>query len=254
MKLVRAAIMAFALYSRIPMPRVDWESDSRRLTLYAFPLVGLAVGGAMVLWWHICYVFSLHSILWAVGLTALPLIVTGGIHMDGYCDVWDARSSHGSREKKLDILKDPHIGAFGVLHCVLYLLVTAALWEQTAAGPVPVLPLLAIPVASRALSACGALFLPNARGSGLLAQVTGWRGGRFGLLALALVCLLGLGWLNPAYLCVAFGAALACGDTLRVCLREFGGTTGDLNGWFLQRCELACLAGLVLARWLEGLG
>ncbi len=254
MKLVRAAIMAFALYSRIPMPRVDWESDSRRLTLYAFPLVGLAVGGAMVLWWHICYVFSLHSILWAVGLTALPLIVTGGIHMDGYCDVWDARSSHGSREKKLDILKDPHIGAFGVLHCVLYLLVTAALWEQTAAGPVPALPLLAIPVASRALSACGALFLPNARGSGLLAQVTGWRGGRFGLLALALVCLLGLGCLDPAYLCVAAGAALACGDTLRVCLREFGGTTGDLNGWFLQRCELACLAGLVLARWLEGLG
>ena len=44
MTVLRAVGMAFALYSRIPVPPLDWESGARRYTLYAFPLVGLAVG------------------------------------------------------------------------------------------------------------------------------------------------------------------------------------------------------------------
>ena len=40
---------------------------------------------------------------------------------------------------------------------------------------------------------------------------------------------------------------------VRTAKREFGGTTGDLSGWFLQRCEFCTLAGLVLAQRLEAL-
>ena len=50
MTVLRAVGMAFALYSRIPVPPLDWESGARRYTLYAFPLVGLAVGGGLLLW------------------------------------------------------------------------------------------------------------------------------------------------------------------------------------------------------------
>ena len=49
MTVLRAVGMAFALYSRIPVPPLDWESGARRYTLYAFPLVGLAVGGGLLL-------------------------------------------------------------------------------------------------------------------------------------------------------------------------------------------------------------
>ena len=55
-----------------------------------------------------------------VGL-AIILLVTGGIHMDGYMDTMDALHSYGSREKKLEILKDSHIGAFAVIMTVPHL-------------------------------------------------------------------------------------------------------------------------------------
>ena len=53
------------------------------------------------------------------------LLVTGGIHLDGFMDTTDARSSYGDREKKLAILKDSHVGAFAVIGCSFYLILSA---------------------------------------------------------------------------------------------------------------------------------
>ena len=213
MTVLRAVGMAFALYSRIPVPPLDWESGARRYTLYAFPLVGLAVGGGLLLWTWLAGALGLGQLLWAAGMTAIPLLITGGIHLDGFCDVCDALASHQSRERKLEIMADPHVGAFAVQGCGLLLLLTFGLWcqaERTDGGLWAAL--LLVPVLSRGLSAFAALTLPNARGGGLLAL-----------------------WYY-----------------VKTAKREFGGTTGDLAGWFLQLCELACLAGLVLAQSLEG--
>lgn len=53
------------------------------------------------------------------------LLITGGIHIDGYMDTMDAVHSYGNREKKLEILKDSHIGAFAVIMLVTYVLAAA---------------------------------------------------------------------------------------------------------------------------------
>ena len=71
--------------------------------------------------WKMCFAF--------VGL-AIILLVTGGIHMDGYMDTMDALHSYGSREKKLEILKDSHIGAFAVIMTVLYVLIAAGAYSE----------------------------------------------------------------------------------------------------------------------------
>lgn len=113
--------------------------------------------------------------------------------------------------------------------------------------------LLLVPVLSRGLSAFAALTLPNARGGGLLAAVTGER--RPGPLAPTVwrpAVRRGLAVLKPGYLWIGGAALLALWYYVKTAKREFGGTTGDLAGWFLQLCELACLAGLVLAQSLEG--
>ena len=102
-------------------------------------------------------------------------------------------------------------------------------------------------------SAFAALTLPNARGGGLLAAVTGaGRRGRWLPLCAALLCAAGLAALEPGYLWIGGAALLALWYYVKTAKREFGGTTGDLAGWFLQLCELACLVGLVLAQSLEG--
>ena len=248
MKWLRAVGMAFALYSRVPMPPLDWESESRRLTLYVFPLVGLAVSGALALWLALCAWLELGTLLRAVGLTLLPILVTGGIHMDGFCDVCDALASHQSRERKLEILTDSRVGAFAVLGCGCYLLALAGLWcevellDRKTLGAVLLLPLY-----SRCLSGYGALRLPNARGEGMLSAVTGT--GFPGTLALGgVLCVLALGALDPWYLLSAAAGLAVYFYYKHTALTQFGGVTGDLAGWFLQLCELGCLAGLVLAQ------
>ena len=80
MKILRTVGMAFALYSRIPVPRLDWESESRKYTLYAFPLVGIAVGVCELLWLWLAQALDIHTVLAGAVLTALPIWVTGGIH------------------------------------------------------------------------------------------------------------------------------------------------------------------------------
>ena len=62
------------------------------------------------------------SFLAAGILLAVPIFITGGIHMDGFMDTCDARASYGDREKKLAILKDTHTGAFAVIFGALYLI------------------------------------------------------------------------------------------------------------------------------------
>lgn len=68
--------------------------------------------------------------LFASIAVCIPLLVTGGIHMDGYMDTVDALSSHQSVEKKLEILKDPNAGAFAVIYCGIYLLLSLGLFYQ----------------------------------------------------------------------------------------------------------------------------
>ena len=181
--------------------------------------------------------------------------MTGGIHLDGFCDVCDARASHQSRERKLEILRDSNVGAFAVIHCVLLLLLTFGLWCQLNLGDSEMWgALVLLPVFSRCLSAFGALSLPNARGSGMLASVTGGerrRPGRWGLLLGSLLCAAALAALEPWFLLAAGAGYLSFLYYVRTAKREFGGTTGDLSGWFLQLCELSSLAGLVLAQRLE---
>lgn len=252
MKGLRAVVMAFAMYSRLPMPRVEWTEESRSWALCAFPLVGAAVGAALFLWCRLALWLGLGPVLRGAVFTIIPLLITGGIHMDGFCDTCDALSSHQSRKKKLEIMSDPHVGTFAVLGCVLYLLLNFGLWCQFEVQRTgDLLAIACLPILSRAMSGYAAVTQPNARGSGLLAAFTqGEAGPRQKMLLLAaflsafLVALFGLG-----ASCVA-AAILAYWYYIRLSRREFGGLTGDLAGWFLQVCELAALAALVLAQRL----
>ena len=110
-----------------------------------------------------------HGARWAPhgpGAALIPLAVTGGIHMDGFMDTVDARASWQPAEKRLEILKDSHTGAFAVMACAGYLLLSAALYSEAdaAAG----LRLVGVFILSRALSAWALAILKGARQDGML--------------------------------------------------------------------------------------
>jgi len=245
-KLWQSFTLATAMYSKLPTPRTNWDSDSMSLVFCFFPWIGLVIGAAELLWFQIAAWLQLSGLLFGVLAALIPVAITGGIHLDGFCDTCDALGSHQSRERKLEILKDTHTGAFALIGLVCYMAVYMALWAEV--RPCAVLAL--IPVLSRALSGLCAVTMKNARGEGLLATFTNAMDQRRNqvvlivwLILAAAACLL---WALPEGAAILVGAAAAMVWYVVMSRRQFGGITGDLAGWFVQICELLTLAAVVL--------
>ena len=122
MSVLRSLVIAFACFSKLPMPRVDWEPRAMRYSMCFFPLIGLVIGLIIWGWLALAAWLDLGVLLRATGVLLVSLAVTGGIHMDGFADVVDAQSSHAEPERKRQILKDPHTGAFAIIGVAAYLL------------------------------------------------------------------------------------------------------------------------------------
>ena len=248
---MRSIVIAFAMYSKIPMPQVAWDKRSLSWALCAFPLVGVAVGAALYGWLYLADLFGFTALKAAVAV-ALPLALSGCIHLDGFCDTCDALSSHQSRERKLEILKDSHTGAFAIICCGLYLMVFYALWREvdTAGGSALVLAL--GPLLSRSYSGLAGVSWKNARGSGLLATFTEPVDGRRARAVLCLLALLSAGAMVVVSPEAGGAAALSAAQTFiyyrAMAFRQFGGITGDTEGFFLQICECAMVFSVLLAQ------
>ena len=120
--LLYSLIIAFAMYSAIPMPRVEWSEKNMRFSLCFFPLVGAAAGAVCIFWNRFSDFSGVESIAKICILSVIPLMITGGIHADGFVDTMDAVHSWQDQKKKLEILKDSHIGAFAVIMLLIYYL------------------------------------------------------------------------------------------------------------------------------------
>ena len=153
--------VAFAMYSKIPMPPADWEKENMKYALCFFPWVGLAVGAVSAVLFWLQQQIGAGSMLRAAVLTAVPVLVTGGIHLDGYLDTMDALSSWREKQRRLEILKDPHAGAFAIIMGCLYFVLYAG-----AAGELvwKIFPAYAFGFAvSRSFSGLSIAFFPNER-------------------------------------------------------------------------------------------
>lgn len=257
---LKSLALAFTMYSRVPTPRVDWEGAHTKYTLCFFPVVGIFVGAVEFLWILLSSLLGVNTFFaGAIGLT-IPLLLTGGIHLDGFCDTCDALASHQNRERKLEILKDSNVGAFAVIGLGLYLVVAlgcyVSFFEDLYYSVYSSSPLrsavcfcLLFPF-SRSLSGLMAVTMPNARGSGLLFHFTDsghllrvrvilvLQAVVYGLLMLLCAPYVGLLLLMGCLIAVMWYISMA--------LKQFGGVTGDLAGWFLQICELLAPAVLAL--------
>ena len=98
-------VTALSMYSVFPMPQLEWNQHTMKYAMCFFPFVGIVVGAFVYLWVWICGFFSLNTALAAVVLALLPVLLSGGIHLDGLIDTSDALSSHQPAERKLEILK-----------------------------------------------------------------------------------------------------------------------------------------------------
>lgn len=255
MRLIRALLIAFSTYSRLPLPRAEFREKDMPFVFCFFPLVGAFVGLLFWGWSLLTETTRFTGLLRAAGFTLIPLLATGGIHMDGFLDASDAMASWQPREKKLDIMKDPHMGAFSVIRGGMYLLIMLALYSEIETTHQS----LAIGVGfilSRSLTNVMLICLPNARGSGMVQQfqqVQHRKAVMMSAIAFILISLL-LGYMAEGWVMLLSAAAMGGTTMWFYCMakRQFGGITGDLAGYLIQMNELAYAAGVILLggiRW-----
>lgn len=237
MTVLQTIAVAFAMFSAVPVPQFDWNEKNMRYSLCAFPLVGVLCGAL----WYVCASLPLPAMVRAAGFCLIPVWVTGGIHLDGYADTCDALCSYGDTQKKLDILKDPHCGAFAVIRLCSYFVAYFALCCCVQFTPqVGAVWLLAL-VLERACSGYAVAAFPLAKNTGLahtFATAADRTTVRRVLGCLGIVLAVALFALGGGVLVLAAGFVLW--RYHRVAVKQFGGITGDLAGWF-------CKSGTVYA-------
>ena len=209
------------------------EPDER--TLSWFPVVGAAVGAIVgSAWW-------LAGRIWAAALAAVIAVgvdaaVTGCLHLDGLADAADGLLPAVDRERRLAIMADPHVGAFGVVALVVVLFGRTAALAATPAKPLVVV---ALWCGSRTLMAVVARALPYAREDGGLAssfggsqrqtrRLSAWAGvAAYGMAATVVLGVLGAGTRGLA---VVAAETVAMAVVVWFAWRRLGGYTGDVLG------------------------
>lgn len=250
MIILETIAVAFSMFSAIPMPQFQWNERNMRFSLCAFPLIGVVIGLLCALWNVLSSILLVPAFLRGAVFCVLPVLITGGIHLDGYADTWDALSSHGNVEKKQAILKDPHMGAFAGIHLCVYFLMGCALWAA-----LPVYRPVAITCSfclSRALSALAVASFPLREGAGLartFAEASDKKTVR--TVSLILACLAVFGMATDGGIWMTVGAAAVFAVYYVVIVRQFQGLSGDLAGWFVQTAEVWMLAILCLTQMME---
>jgi adenosylcobinamide-GDP ribazoletransferase len=170
-------------------------------------------------------------------------LLTGGLHLDGLADSADGLLVAGSRERRLEIMRDPRLGTFGVVALVLVLLadvavlqrlgVHAALPALVAAGAFSRLAMLAVLVA-----------LPYVRTEGLGRAAEGRGRCDLALGVLLAAPALLLGWPRAALGLVV--AAVAAAAVAALAHNRIGGATGDVYGAVSEVAQLAVLLAFVV--------
>jgi adenosylcobinamide-GDP ribazoletransferase len=248
--MLRSFLTAFSMFTRLPVPTLKWREDNMRYMLATFPFVGVAVGLFIWAWLWVCDVLSFGVILRAAGLTLWPVAVTGGIHLDGFCDTIDALSSRATQERKREILKDPNAGAFAVIGIIAYMLLYFALSTELQLSAITPLLFGLMFMMSRTLSGLSVLLFPANAGKGLLSTFKASASTKISaviLFVFFLLCAAGLIYINVITGSVIAAVSLLCFVYLFfMSRRQFGGMSGDLAGYFLQLCELLMLASIIL--------
>ena len=245
--------MAFAMFSAIPAPRVEWKKENMRFMLCALPLVGIVIGAVLCLWAWVAGKLRLGSFLYGVGLTLLPALVSGGIHLDGFLDTSDALSSHAPPEKKREIMKDSHAGAFAVLFGAGYFLLYAALASEADLSIRTAAAIGLTHVFARAVGALASTAFPGSSSNGLLATFRDASAKKAStvLIVWIVLCAAALIFLSPVGGSAAVALALLCLIYLYfMSHKQFGGMSGDLAGFLITLAELMMLLGYVVAERL----
>jgi adenosylcobinamide-GDP ribazoletransferase len=172
-------------------------------------------------------------------LVIATIILTGGLHCDGFMDTMDGIFSGRSRERMLEIMKDSRVGANGVVAFMLYLLLKWSLLIDVSPVILPT-ALFVMPVVARLAMVIGITTFPYARPEGIGKAFAQYADSRTLLIAAVFTLLLIVPLGKQAIICSIVGILFAM-VFARYVTKLLGGLTGDVYGAITDLTELVVL-------------
>ena len=235
----RRLILAIQFLTRLPTPQVrDFRQEDLSRSAVYYPLVGAIIGVLLAL-----PLYGLSDRPWLAGALTLLLWVwvTGALHLDGLGDVADAfGAAHRNPQRFLEVLKDPHMGVFGVVTLIMQLLLKFVLLTELAVGPLW-FGIVLVPVWARWGTLWWSQRIPSLHGDGL--------GERFSWQLRPSAMWLWAALLAAISVFVAWPLLLALLLVPLVALwwkRKLGGISGDGLGASVEVVETLLLLALVM--------
>ena len=239
-----AFAMCQSMFCAIPFPGNLWDEKARDKMLLFLPIVGLEMGALWACLAWLCDLLGLPTLVRGLVLAVFPFLVAGFIHLDGYMDVTDAVKSCRSLERRREILKDSHVGAFAVIGIVLLMIAQFAfLASVPEEGDFRIL--LFVPAISRCGSSLAVTVLKPMNTSQYADQKK--PGSHVVVLLVMTAGFVAAGfWLCGKYGFVLLGALAGYGFALRKAYKSLDGMNGDISGYALTISELCAAAVLAL--------
>ena len=237
---MRGFLIALTFLTRIPLPapKVEVTSEEFTRSYRYYPLVGLVIGLILWLLAQALTAYFPPLVLGALLLVA-ELMLTGGLHLDGFMDSMDGLLSARTPERILEIMKDSRIGAHACMALVGLLLLKFTLLASL--SPVQFPLLLVMPILSRWVFQIGVVGFPYARPQGLgkgIHETIHW----IPFLITGFLVLAASFYLAGFAGLIAFGVCLIVVTLWAARISSpLGGLTGDLYGAFIEVSEVVCL-------------
>lgn len=232
------------MFCALPFPWHGWDEKARDKMLLCLPLIGLEIG---LIWYAAAWLADfllLPQALRAMVIAAMPFLLTGNMHLDGFMDVTDAVRSYRSLERRREILKDSHVGSFSVIALALVLLTQFAS-AVSIFFDADLRALILIPVISRCCSVIAIRMLPPM-------STSQYANVKRSLPILPIIMLFGsisyAGYHRPNWGYPLIITAIAFGYALRKAYKSLQGMNGDISGYCITLSELAGLIAVTLLK------
>ena len=235
--------LALSFLTTIPTPAIPFIEGGLGRSAKWFPLVGLILG-LILAGSHWLLGLLLPGSVTAVLIIALWAWLTGGLHLDGLADCGDGLLVAANRERRLEILKDSRLGAFGAILLVLFLLLKVT---AVATFSSPTLALILAPVLARWFLLIAAR-QPSARPGGMGDSFAASLTPKIFAIAAVLPVLLVVvgGWRGGQTVLAVLLALIVTFAILRMARNRLGGVTGDVFGLVVEMTELMVLLAFTI--------
>ena len=253
-QVVTGFVLALQFFTALPIRKAfDMNAKSATVMYGAIPLIGLGIGAmqAVFLLLNDTY-FELTPLLAAVLMVVLHIVATGGLHMDGVIDTGDAYFSYRDQKKRLEILDDPRIGAFGALTLTLFVILKIGVLYELLVRGLPLLFVILLPFIARQAVLLAFITMKPSKETGIASYFKRTVNERtlVRMVILYFIIILAAAIMLQNWILVALSGALLVFTALyrTWAKRNFGGISGDLLGaifewaevflWFVLLCIL----------------